>query len=253
MPSRSPNMWVLPTSAQRSPRGRSQSPMLGWPTDSGSPVPCRSVAEHVTAGQERHARRAAERRLHEGLLEVHPPRGESVDVGRLQVRMSVAGQVVPAKLVAHDEQNVSGGAHAGSPARSGIAGAGVCRFRGPLSRQGEKPVSERRFRWRRASPGLSGCIARQSRTEHSTGADIRARECLLLDGLGALLRWVSLLRRFSCGTVFGIGMSAGSELHVRTASSVRKRGFAIKTNQSGVYVFMHAYDDSPSMTACTRN
>ena len=72
-------------------------------------VPGRAVRLHVAAGVEAHARGAAHRRLHVGAREAHAPRRERIDVGCVQLGMAVAGQVVPAQLVAHDEEDVAGG------------------------------------------------------------------------------------------------------------------------------------------------
>ena len=74
-------------------------------------VPGRPVAVDVAPGQVGHARRPAERRLHEGTGEVHALRGKPVDMRRFQMRVSVAGQVIPAQLVAHDEENIFCCAH----------------------------------------------------------------------------------------------------------------------------------------------
>src|SRR5581483_4255019 len=69
-------------------------------------VPRRAVRLHVAAGIGAHPRRAADRRLHMRPGEAHAAPGEAVDMRRREMRMAVAGQVIPAELVAHDEQDV---------------------------------------------------------------------------------------------------------------------------------------------------
>ena len=69
-------------------------------------VPVRAVRAHVTAGIERHPRRAADRRLHIGVGEQHAAFGHRVDVRRLQDRVPGAAEIVVAKLVAHDPEHV---------------------------------------------------------------------------------------------------------------------------------------------------
>lgn len=76
-------------------------------------VPVRAVARHGAAGVVRHARRAAHARGDVGVVEAHAARGEGVDVARAQPGMTVAAEVIAAQLVAHDEENVAGGGHAG--------------------------------------------------------------------------------------------------------------------------------------------
>ena len=66
----------------------------------------RAVRGHVAAGVDAGPGRTAQRRLAVGAGEPHPAGGEPVDVRGLQVRVAVAGQVVPPELVAHDEQDV---------------------------------------------------------------------------------------------------------------------------------------------------
>jgi len=78
-------------------------------------IPGRSMAGHVAAGVERHARRPAYARLYERTLEAYRPRREGVEVPRGETRMSVAAEVIGAQLVAHDEQEVAHRAHASSP------------------------------------------------------------------------------------------------------------------------------------------
>ena len=77
-------------------------------------VPVRAVRAHVAAGVERHPRRTADRRLHIGLREQHAAPGHGVDVRRLQRRMAGAAEIIVAKLVAHDPENVLRARHASS-------------------------------------------------------------------------------------------------------------------------------------------
>ena len=49
-------------------------------------------------------------RLHVGAREPHTPGCERIDVRGGEPGMSVAGQIIPAQLVAHDEEDVAGGA-----------------------------------------------------------------------------------------------------------------------------------------------
>jgi hypothetical protein len=74
-------------------------------------VPRRAMREHRAPRIERGARGPAHGRLHEGFVEPYAKRRETVDVRCLQMRMSRAGQVIPAQLVAHDEQDILDGAH----------------------------------------------------------------------------------------------------------------------------------------------
>ena len=74
-------------------------------------VPHRAVRLHVAPRVEAHARRPAHRRLHIGPREAHTPRRQPVDVGRLELGMPRARQIVPPELVAHDEQDVARGSH----------------------------------------------------------------------------------------------------------------------------------------------
>ena len=70
-------------------------------------IPACAMRMNIPASIGAHAAGAADRRLHIRLIEAHAPRGEGVYVGRVKVRMAVAGQIVPAQLVAHDEKDVS--------------------------------------------------------------------------------------------------------------------------------------------------
>ena len=69
-------------------------------------VPGRAMTEHRAARVEARARRSAYGGLHVGAVEADSHLGDRVDVGSLERRMTVAGQIVPAQLVAHDEQDV---------------------------------------------------------------------------------------------------------------------------------------------------
>ncbi len=73
-------------------------------------VPGGAVRLHVAAGVEAHARGAAHGRLHVGAREPHTPGCERIDVRGGELGMSVAGQIIPAQLVAHDEEDVAGSA-----------------------------------------------------------------------------------------------------------------------------------------------
>ena len=77
-------------------------------------VPVRAVRAHVAPGVERHPRRPADRRLHIGLAEQHATLRHGVDVRRLQCGMAGAAEIVVAKLVAHDPENVLRPRHASS-------------------------------------------------------------------------------------------------------------------------------------------
>src|SRR6266478_153147 len=78
-------------------------------------VPVRAVRAHVAAGVERHPRGAADRRLHIGVREAHATLRHGVDVRGLQGLMSRTSQVIMAKLVAHDPDDVLGAwRHAGT-------------------------------------------------------------------------------------------------------------------------------------------
>ena len=74
-------------------------------------VPGGAVAEHVAPRVEGHARGAADRRLAVGAGEARSLRREAVQMRRLQRRMAVTGQIVPAQLVRHDEQDVANARH----------------------------------------------------------------------------------------------------------------------------------------------
>ena len=69
-------------------------------------VPVRAVRAHVAAGVEAHPRGAADRRLHIGVGEAHAAPRHRVDVRRLQRRMAGAAEIIMAKLVAHDPEDV---------------------------------------------------------------------------------------------------------------------------------------------------
>ena len=57
----------------------------------------------------------AQRRLDVGTVEAHALCSQSVDIGRMQIRMTIAAQVIPAELVEHDEQDVLSLAHSLPP------------------------------------------------------------------------------------------------------------------------------------------
>src|SRR6202012_4889992 len=60
----------------------------------------------VAPGIERHARWAADRRLHIGVGEADAALRHRIDIGSLDRRMAVAAEVIIAKLVAHDPDDV---------------------------------------------------------------------------------------------------------------------------------------------------
>ena len=70
-------------------------------------VPGRAVTADVAACVERHPRRHAYRGLDVRAVEAHAAGGKRVDRRGVKRRMPVAGQVVPAQLVAHHEQHVA--------------------------------------------------------------------------------------------------------------------------------------------------
>ncbi len=74
-------------------------------------VPVGAVTAHRAAGVIRHTRRTAHAGTDEGIVEPHAARGQRVDMTGLKVGMSVAAEVIAAKLVAHDEENVAGVRH----------------------------------------------------------------------------------------------------------------------------------------------
>ncbi len=84
-------------------------------------VPGGAVRAHVAAGVEAHARGAADGRLHVGAREAHAAGRQRVDVGRVQLGVAGAGEIIPAQLVAHDEEDVAGAAAHGRALSSGIA------------------------------------------------------------------------------------------------------------------------------------
>jgi hypothetical protein len=55
--------------------------------------------------------RAADRGLHIGVGEAQPPFRHRIDIRRLQGRMARTAQIIVAKLVAHDPENVFGARH----------------------------------------------------------------------------------------------------------------------------------------------
>ena len=80
-------------------------------------VPGRAMRLHIAPGVEAHARGSAHRRLHIGAREAHTLGRKPIDVRRGQPGVSVAGQVIPAQLVAHDEENVFAASAHRVPAR----------------------------------------------------------------------------------------------------------------------------------------
>src|ERR1700677_4709925 len=77
-------------------------------------VPGGAMRAHVGAGVGRHARGAADRRLHVGAVETYAARGKRVDVRRGDAIGCGTGEIVPAHLVGHDEEHVARGtAHGG--------------------------------------------------------------------------------------------------------------------------------------------
>ena len=74
-------------------------------------IPGRAMARHVATGVERHARRPAHARLHEGTLEANTACGKRVDVARGEMRMPIAAEMIGAQLIAHDEQKIAHRAH----------------------------------------------------------------------------------------------------------------------------------------------
>ena len=71
----------------------------------------RQMRSHVharwrLAGEHRRPCRRTNRRRRVGAGEAHPLTGESIDVRRLDEWVTLAGQVHPAEVVRHDEQNV---------------------------------------------------------------------------------------------------------------------------------------------------
>ncbi|MHC2742940.1 hypothetical protein ACVMFA_008737 [Bradyrhizobium liaoningense] len=77
-------------------------------------VPMRAVRAHVAPGVERHPRGPTDRRLHIGVGEQHAALCHGVDVRCLQRGMAGAAEIIIAKLVAHDPENVLRARHASS-------------------------------------------------------------------------------------------------------------------------------------------
>ena len=106
MPSASAFMWVLPISQQSMPE-LAQVVAQGHLADpQRKAVPLRAVARDVAPGVEAHPARPADRRLHVGVGEPHAHRRHAVEIGRVQMRMAGAAQIVEPQLVIHDEQDV---------------------------------------------------------------------------------------------------------------------------------------------------
>ena len=75
------------------------------------------------AGEQRRARRRAQRAPGVVLREPHAAPADAVDVRRVQVRGAVAGEVTVPLVVAHDEHEVRLGAHAAAPPARSAASA----------------------------------------------------------------------------------------------------------------------------------
>ena len=88
------------------------------------PVPVGAVGDHVAAGIEGHARRAADRRLGKGAGEPDAFGRQRIDMRRLERRMAHAGEVIRPQLVAHDEQDIPDFAHGRKTAGCGCGSAG---------------------------------------------------------------------------------------------------------------------------------
>lgn len=63
---------------------------------------------HLAAGINRHARTAANRGLDVGPITADSVSSQPVNVGRMQMRMPVTAEVIPAQLIEHDKQDVFG-------------------------------------------------------------------------------------------------------------------------------------------------
>ncbi len=76
----------------------------------GHTVVRRTVAAHVAACVGAHARWAADCGLHVGFGEANTLACQPIDVWGFQMGMAVTAEIVPAQLIAHDEQHVFHGA-----------------------------------------------------------------------------------------------------------------------------------------------
>ena len=74
-------------------------------------VPGRAMAAHIAPRIGRHTRRPADRRLHIGVGKAHAARGQSIDMGGMQMRMAIAAEVIKPQLIGHDPQHIGWGAH----------------------------------------------------------------------------------------------------------------------------------------------
>src|SRR6185437_11914010 len=77
-------------------------------------IPVRTVRAHVAPSIERHARWAADRRLHIGVGEADAALCHRIDIGCLNCGMAIAAEVIIAKLVAHDPDDVLRSRHQAS-------------------------------------------------------------------------------------------------------------------------------------------
>ena len=83
-------------------------------------VPLRPVAGHIAPGVAAHPCGTADGRLHIGVGEPHATFCQLVDMGRFQMRMTGAAQVVEPQLVEHDKEDIhSAGPTGVSPKRIG--------------------------------------------------------------------------------------------------------------------------------------
>src|SRR5258706_16399984 len=101
---------------------------------------------HIAAGIEGHPRGTADRRLHIGVREAHAELCQPVDIRCFQRRMAGAPQIVMAKLIAHDPDDVVGARH-------------VRRF-GDFKRPDAATWNSQRQARGRRKPGLAFVVAR---------------------------------------------------------------------------------------------
>ena len=64
---------------------------------------------------EAHARGATYWRLTIGTIELNAARRQSINMGRFKFWVAIAREVIPSKLIAHNEQNISGVGHFSLP------------------------------------------------------------------------------------------------------------------------------------------
>ena len=120
-----------------------------WPA-----VPVRAVRAHVAAGVETHPRRAADRRLHIGVGEAHAALRHRIDVRGLQRGVAGTAQIIIAKLVAHDPEDVFRTRHARMLRYQADNDKRLTRSRAPLRRRSwpcRRPAARRRSRPARAA------------------------------------------------------------------------------------------------------